>query len=91
MQRFDSDAIRPVFVRLGLAMLLALVLREPASAGVNRWTSLGPSGGSVYDLAIDPNDSSRIYAATLTGLFRTTDGGAPLVADRGAETPGLSL
>ena len=33
MQRFDSDAIRSLSVRLGLAMLLVLVLREPAAAG----------------------------------------------------------
>ena len=75
MQRFDSDAIRSVSVRLGVAMLLVLVFREPAAAGVNRWTSLGPSGGYVQDLAVDPSDASRVFAATQTGLFRTTDGG----------------
>ena len=43
--------------------------------GGNAWTSLGPFGGDVYDLAIDPQNPDTIYAAA--GFpFRSTDGGA---------------
>ena len=44
-------------------------------AGTNTWTSLGPDGGPVYSLAVDPRDST-IYAMTPAGVFRSTDGTA---------------
>lgn len=34
-----------------------------------------PNGGLGFQLAVDPADSRRIYAATQMGLFRSTDGG----------------
>ena len=34
-----------------------------------------PDGVTVLDLAIDPANPNRLYAATLIGLFRTTDAG----------------
>src|SRR5205807_6007916 len=34
-----------------------------------------PSGALGFQLAVDPNDSSRIYAATSAGLYRSTDDG----------------
>lgn len=35
----------------------------------------GLSYQTVRDLVIDPNDSSRVYAGTERGVFRSTDGG----------------
>src|SRR5262249_13169214 len=44
-------------------------------AGPNVWTSIGPDGGAVSALAIDPQSPSTIYAATFGGIFKSTDGG----------------
>jgi uncharacterized protein (TIGR03437 family) len=38
-------------------------------------TGGGPSGGTVNDIAVDPNETSIIYVATEGGVFRSTDGG----------------
>lgn len=43
----------------------------PASAGMDVWTSQGPFGGLIDDLAIDPSDPSIVYAGTNDGLFKT--------------------
>ena len=46
------------------------------SAGVNTWTTNGPEGGSVRELAIDPVHPATLYAAAASGgLFKSTDGG----------------
>src|SRR5262245_32591479 len=39
------------------------------------WTSIGPPGGTVYALAVDPNTPSTIYAGTKGGVFKSSDGG----------------
>src|SRR5438045_3838135 len=55
---------------------------EPARAGINEWTPLGPYGGIVTTLAADPGNPGTLYAATgaTAGdggrLYKTTDGGA---------------
>src|SRR5262245_61760752 len=37
-----------------------------------------PAGGAVEDLAIDPNDPSHMFAATVNGgIWRTHDGDRP--------------
>jgi photosystem II stability/assembly factor-like uncharacterized protein len=43
--------------------------------GVNIWTSLGPDGGLIRALAVDPQDPSTVYAGTHGGVFKTTNGG----------------
>ena len=41
-----------------------------------RWTSNGPEGGTILSLAIDPTDTSTLYAGTERGgVFKSTDGG----------------
>ena len=45
-------------------------------AGSNEWTSLGPKGGSVGALAIDPLNSKIMYVGTSGGgLFKSIDAG----------------
>lgn len=44
-----------------------------AKAGINVWTSRGPSEGFVTTLTVDP--TGTVYAGTSDGVFRTTDGG----------------
>ena len=42
----------------------------------NQWTDLGPEGGSVLSVVIDPQNSSIVYASTPVGLFKSHDHGA---------------
>jgi photosystem II stability/assembly factor-like uncharacterized protein len=62
-----------------LVLLIALALLVPAFpawAGVGAWTPLGPDGGSVHSLAVDPARPNVVYAGTLySGLYKSTDGG----------------
>ncbi len=44
--------------------------------GVKDWDVVGPSGGDVRVVAIDPRDKNRIYVSTLDGQIHTSaDGG----------------
>lgn len=45
--------------------------------GGDDWTALGRYAPTVNQIAVDPNDSSRVFASTrsLDGIFMTTDGG----------------
>jgi photosystem II stability/assembly factor-like uncharacterized protein len=49
---------------------------ETAWAGINEWSSIGPDGGSIQALAIDPQNPSTVYASTLLNVYRSTDGAA---------------
>ncbi|HYX22370.1 MAG TPA: hypothetical protein VFA98_16120, partial [Thermoanaerobaculia bacterium] len=47
-----------------------------AQSSVGHWVSLGPSGGIVLALAVDPRTPSTVYAGGLaTGVFKSVDGG----------------
>jgi hypothetical protein len=56
--------------------LLAIFGAHMVWAGENVWTSLGPDGGAVSALVIDPQNTSTVYAGTGNGVFKSTDGGA---------------
>ena len=75
MRRADTAAHYAGSLALLLVLTAALSAR-PATAGV--WTNLGTfSNDSVATIAVDPGNPSLIYAGTsLSGLFRTVDGGA---------------
>src|ERR1700686_1538203 len=45
-----------------------------AWAGINEWTSIGPDGGSIQALAIDPQNPGTVYASTQLNVYRSTDG-----------------
>jgi hypothetical protein len=49
-----------------------------SNAGIN-WNRVGFAGQDVNDVAIDPSDSNRVYAATASGLQVSTDGGVVFV------------
>ncbi len=49
------------------------VTSEPAAES---WTSGGPFGGFVHDLALAPGDPNILYAATQDGVFGSANGGA---------------
>jgi photosystem II stability/assembly factor-like uncharacterized protein len=46
------------------------VLPEPA--GFNDWQVVGPTGGDVRVIAIDPKDKNRLYVSTLDGQIHTS-------------------
>jgi photosystem II stability/assembly factor-like uncharacterized protein len=59
------------------ALLLPVVLTTSlARAQGNVWTSLGPEGGTIQALAIDPQKPGTIYALAGGKIFKTTDGAA---------------
>src|SRR5215813_13023267 len=60
---------------IGLA-LLALLVGVPGTACAQRWSSIGPAGGGVYSVAIDPTTPATAYAASGSSVLKTTDGGA---------------
>src|SRR6185436_12020398 len=61
--------------KLWICFLTLLALALPAAAGVGIWTPLGPDGGHVWALAVDPADPDIVYAGTVLGVFKSTDGG----------------
>ena len=70
------DAARCVR-RLSACIVLgaALLWTGPGRAGVDTWTSGGPQGASVNDLAIDPSSPRTLFAGTDIGVFKSLDGG----------------
>ena len=66
-------------LRTWLVLMLAMLWASSASmvhAGINIWTSIGPAGGPVTALAIDPTTPTTLYAATYGGVFKSTSGGS---------------
>lgn len=50
--------------------------RTEAAEAFKTWQTVGPSGGDVRAIAIDPRDKNRLYISTLDGQIHTsTDGG----------------
>jgi len=67
---------RSVACAVGVVCAAVLVSSgQVAQAGINVWTSQGPTGGLAPALAIDPLSPSTIYAGTYGGVFKSTDGG----------------
>jgi photosystem II stability/assembly factor-like uncharacterized protein len=63
--------------RLAGACVKPSASQLPVSAGFNAWTSIGPEGGWIYALAVDPTTPTTLYAGTYGGgVFKSTDGGA---------------
>src|SRR5262245_62863970 len=63
---------------LALSTVIALVCigAQPAEGQVARWSRLGPSGGTVWSIAVAPGNPNVVYAGTgAAGLFKSTDAG----------------
>jgi photosystem II stability/assembly factor-like uncharacterized protein len=70
-----KNGLLKVALSVGLSLLF-LAMSLPASAGINQWTSNGPSGGYILALAIDPSNTAIIYAVSYdVGAYKSTDGG----------------
>lgn len=59
--------------RLILSALFGIA--APALAGPGVWTSTGPEGGTVYELAVDPASPSTLFLGAQTGVYKSTDTG----------------
>jgi photosystem II stability/assembly factor-like uncharacterized protein len=68
--------MRRALTRIFLTSLIAGLLASTAFAQPpqGRWAPFGPGGGTPTGLAVDPRDSSVVYAAT-GNLYRSADGG----------------
>jgi uncharacterized repeat protein (TIGR01451 family) len=79
--RFRSKSClpKPSGARFSIAavMLLAQIVGSATTeAGVGAWTSFGPEGGPVLDLAFDGLSPTTVYVATrFNGVFRSADSG----------------
>jgi photosystem II stability/assembly factor-like uncharacterized protein len=67
--------VRPTSIPFAVAVGVGLLAVAPAAAGVGAWTPLGPDGGAILALAVDPADEDVVYAGTAGSLFRSEDGG----------------
>ena len=81
----DRLCDRQLWARMSgsLAVLTLLAILGNGSGtiwtGINEWTNVGPEGGSVGFLAVDPQNPSTVYAGIRYGsggMFKSTDGGA---------------
>jgi photosystem II stability/assembly factor-like uncharacterized protein len=57
-------------------LFLVLLLLAAPLAAVRHWVPLGPFGGSVSQIAVDPSDERVVYAVNSENvLFKSVDGG----------------
>jgi photosystem II stability/assembly factor-like uncharacterized protein len=74
--RSSRPAQAPLLV-CGLAALLGWATVAPLHAGSGFWSSLGPDGGPVGAVAVDPSNPRVVYAgSTQGGVWKSLDGGA---------------
>lgn len=72
--------LAPWIASLG-SFVFILALPSHARAAAGSWTAFGPGGGTVFSLAVDPNDPATVYATSGTfdgfpgTLYRSRDRG----------------
>jgi hypothetical protein len=71
--RKGGDIMRKSFFISGIALVIFVVSSN--SFGDNPWVSIGPGGGPVWALAINPQTPDTLYAGTYGGVFKSTNGG----------------
>ena len=60
----------------GRKLLILLVVAAAPAAWAGQWTALGPDGGDVRSLSVDPRNPERVFLGTSTGsIFISGDGG----------------
>src|SRR5262249_53542040 len=63
---------------------LLITSADVASGAINAWTPIGPDGGFVLALAVDPETPTTLYAGTQNGgVFKTTNAGDSWRGSRG--------
>jgi len=91
--RAQGRICRKGSVSVRSSLLAAVLLLAVSSAWAQTWSSVGPPGGTVRDLAHDPRNPDRVYLGTADGiLYRSDDGGVNWSRlDPGFPTRGMSL
>jgi hypothetical protein len=98
--RVDQNDLKPASrhatrlrVRHRLSGLLALCLAwTPAIVAAETWRSIGPPGGPVSSLAVDPTDPLHLLLASPSGeVFESRDAGASWVRTPGLPPPSTSV
>src|SRR5689334_315819 len=60
--------------------MFAIVGAGSVRAGTNGWTSIGPEGGEILAISVDPHNPGTLYATIFPdgyhGAFKSVDGGA---------------
>lgn len=60
-----------------LALFVAAATFVPGMETLRRWEAIGPLGGDILGIAVDPATPTTLYAATVgNGIFKSADGGA---------------
>jgi len=78
MKNAADRCLRRLFLFVGLVSVA--LTAATVSAGVNVWTTHGPTGGNVHALAIDPANPATLYAGSYgNGVFKSTDSGGTWV------------
>ncbi|HEY0555706.1 MAG TPA: hypothetical protein VGG20_15725, partial [Thermoanaerobaculia bacterium] len=72
-QRVPFSRLAPAFA-LTFTVMLAL-FAVPARAAANPWTPVGPGGGVIESLAVDPGNPAVVYAIAVDTLYKSTDAG----------------
>jgi photosystem II stability/assembly factor-like uncharacterized protein len=75
--RLHRCVVQRSVATLAVAFLVALAARsEVVGVEVGVWVSNGPTSGAIRSLALDPQDSNRLYAGSGRGtIFRSSDAG----------------
>ena len=73
--------------QMQMILMVFLWMYSMSEATEDAWSPIGPPGGTVTALGIDPTNSSILYAGTSgTGVFKSTDGAERwFPANRGME------
>lgn len=79
----DSQINRPrennmtrLFVALLAVLILHLAFFNSQCLAETTWQAIGPFGGTVNALAIDPTNNQTLYAGTGAGIYKSNNGGA---------------
>lgn len=90
--KLNGLIVAAIFCFSAISFALAETNGEPAAPKFGDWTIVGPSGGDVRVITIDPKDKNHIFVSTLDGQIHTSaDGGATWRLLVNLNRPGLVL
>jgi hypothetical protein len=75
-RQFMPPSLRTKLWSFFLMAAPAIATQGCLFGGNDGWINIGPEGGSIRQLAVDPQNPGIIYAATGTGVLKSRDGGS---------------
>src|SRR6516164_9420682 len=75
-RRSVPQTLKPKLWTVLLLTALASAVQGRLYARNNDWTNVGPVGGRLGPLAVDPQNLGVIYLGADVGVFKSKDGGA---------------